>query len=104
MLLHVKTQTGVDDFKRPVYKDSTVTVADVLVTPTGSGDAATTESLSGKTESYELCIPKGDGHVWEDTEVEFFGKRWRTVGYPTEYIEAMLPLRWNKKLKVERHE
>ena len=35
--------------------------------------------------------------------VEFFGQRFRTYGDVTEGIEAMIPLQWNKKVKVERY-
>lgn len=36
--------------------------------------------------------------------VEFFGRKWRTYGGVTEGIEELLPLAWNKKVKVERYE
>jgi hypothetical protein len=60
-------------------------------------------SLNGKKALYQLAIPKGDTHQWEDAEVEFFGERWKTVGYPTMGIEEMIPLDWNKKVLVERY-
>ena len=40
---------------------------------------------------------------WHDVTVEFFGQRFRTYGDVTEGIEAMIPLQWNKKVKVERY-
>ena len=43
-------------------------------------------------------------HDWTDTKVEFFGKTWKTVGEPVEGIEENIPLRWNKKVVVERYE
>ena len=58
-------------------------------------------NLSGKRIAYTLAIPKGDTHVWENTEVEFFGRKFCTIGFPTEGIEENLPLSWNKKVKVE---
>ena len=58
---------------------------------------------SQKTIQYELSIPKGDTNNWVDTEVEFFGQKFMTVGYPEELIEEMVPLSWNKKVKVERY-
>jgi hypothetical protein len=36
--------------------------------------------------------------------VEFFGQRFRTIGFPTQGIEELIPLAWNKKVKVERYE
>ncbi len=36
--------------------------------------------------------------------VEFFGRKFRTYGAVTEGIEALIPLSWNRKVKVERYE
>ena len=52
---------------------------------------------------YWLAVPKGDNHHWEDAEVEFFGERWHTVGNPTQGIEDLIPLDWNKKVVVEKY-
>lgn len=35
--------------------------------------------------------------------MEFFGRKWRTFGGVIQGIEDMLPLPWNKKVKVERY-
>ena len=35
--------------------------------------------------------------------VEFFGQKWRTYGGVQQYIEELVPLDWNKKVKVERY-
>lgn len=103
--LHKKTLTGTDDFGQPTYRDSTETVDNVLVSPTSSpgsgGDIPTDTDLTGKKLEYELCIPKGDTNTWEDTTVEFFGQTFKTVGFATECIDP--PLRWNKKIRVERY-
>jgi hypothetical protein len=68
-----------------------------------STDVVDDLDLSGKRAIYELCIPKGDQHDWVDTTVYFYGKAWRTIGYPQEWIEANVPLRWNRKVKVEAY-
>ena len=34
-------------------------------------------------------------------EVEFFGRKWKVIGMPTEGIEGLIPLYWNKKVRVE---
>lgn len=99
--LHVKTASGNDDFGNPEYTDTTVNVDDVLVTPTSAEDSANAFAMYGKKTVYTLAIPKGDANVWEDTEVEFFGKMFRTVGSVTEGIEDNIPLKWNKQIKVE---
>lgn len=101
--LHVKEQNGTDDFGRPIYTDTIKPVDNVLVTPMSSADMASELNVLGKTIQYELSIPKGDTNNWIDTEVEFFGQRFMTVGYPEELIEEMVPLSWNKKVKVERY-
>lgn len=59
--------------------------------------------LYGKRLAYTLALPKGDAHDWHDVTVEFFGQRFRTYGDVTEGIETMIPLHWNKKVKVERY-
>jgi len=59
--------------------------------------------LYGKTVVYELCIPKGDTHVWEDKKVGFWGNIYRTVGFTRRYIEENVPLEWNAKIRVERY-
>lgn len=104
VILHNKTKTGSDPLGRPVYEEAFETISNVLVTP-ASTEAITDElNLSGKRLEYVLCIPKGDTHIWEDRVVEFFGKKWKTFGNTQEWIEAMVPLAWNKQVKVERFE
>ena len=102
--LFERTQTGTDDFGAPVYAETPVTVQNVLVCPV-SADAVVNElKLYGKRAVYELCLPKGDDHNWSDCRVDFFDQRFRVFGPAQEYIEAMIPLCWNKKVKVERYE
>ena len=59
--------------------------------------------LDGKKIRYQLAIPKGDDHIWEDTLVEFFGETWRTIGFTATGIEDLIPLSWNRKVWVERY-
>lgn len=101
--LYEKTQTGVDPFNKPIYEEMPVTVDNILVAPTSSDDMPTVLDLEGKKAIYTLAIPKGDVHVWEDRTVEFFGKRWHTIGFAYEGIDALIPLKWNKKIMVERY-
>ena len=103
ILLYEKTQTGVDGFNRPVYEETATPVDNVLVTPVGSEAVVNDLQLYGKRLAYELCIPKGDSHVWEDVTVEFWGQKYRTFVFPEEWIESMVPLLWNRKVKVERY-
>ena len=105
--LHVKELIGADELGVPVYRyDEEVQVENVLVSPVNSGgqDVVDAVRLLGKSASYVLAIPKGDTHEWNEAVVEFFGERWKCFEIPTQGIEANIPLRWNKKVVVERYE
>lgn len=99
-----RRETGIDPFGAPIQSGVEVNVPDVLVAPISTEDAAKILDLSGRHATYWLGIPKGDNHTWENREVRFFGKRWRTIGIPIEGITEMIPLKWNKKVMVERYE
>lgn len=101
--LHIKTETGTDPFGAPIYNDATEDVENVLVGEPDAQAVANELQINGKRLAYTLAIPKGDTHNWEGTEVEFFGEKFRTYG-ETQGIEDMIPLSWNKKVKVERYE
>lgn len=104
VVLIQKHKAGEDPFGAPVYEEEEVTVENVLIAPLTSEDAASHLNLTGRRAAYTLGIPKGDKHNWEDCEVRFFGQRFRTFGIPTQGIEEMMPLTWNKKVMVERYE
>lgn len=104
VLLHERKQTGTDPFGAAVYEDVATPVDDVLVSPSSTEDLASAIQLYGKKAAYTLAIPKGDNHEWEDTTVEFFGRKWRTFGMVIQGIEADIPTRWHKKVQVERYE
>ena len=99
-----KVEVGQDPFNKPIYEDTPIEVENVLVSPTISDDIVNQLTLTGKKAVYTLAIPKGDMHEWEDKEVQFFGKRWKTFGIPLEGIEHLIPLDWNRKVMVERYE
>ena len=103
VILHEKVQVGEDAFSAPIFEESSVIVENVLVCPTGTEDLLGQMQLHGRRVQYELCIPKGDTHSWENARVEFFGHIWKTVGFVQEWIDANLPLDWNRKVKVERY-
>nr|DAL79982.1 MAG TPA: Minor capsid protein [Caudoviricetes sp.] len=103
IILVDKVEDGKDPFGKPTYQDKDIEIENVLIQPTSSDDVVNQLSLTGKKAVYTLAIPKGDSHDWENKEVKFFGKRWRTFGIPLEGIEELLPLDWNKKVMVERY-
>lgn len=99
-----KKEIGKDPFDQPIVEDVPIEVENVLVSPTSTDDIVNQLNIDGKKAVYTLAIPKGDTNNWEDAEVFFFGKRWRTFGIPLQGIEEMIPLDWNKKVMVERYE
>ena len=101
--LYELTEVGSDAFGAPIYTEAPVQVKNVLVAPVAAADVVNDLQLYGKRAEYELCIPKGDTHRWEGCRVEFFGQSWRVFGPPLEYIEALVPLDWNRKVKVEQY-
>ena len=91
---------------QPIYQTEWVKVSDVLVGEPTTDDVTQTLDLYGKRVAYMLAIPKGDRHIWENTQVrlpEPFAGIYNTVRVPTAGIEANIPLRWNKKVKLERY-
>ena len=105
VILHIRQQTGKDDFNRPTYEETTVTVENCLVSPLSEGDNSLTAelNLNGKHGLYQIAVPKGDRNTWEGNTVEFFGHAWKVIGFPTEGIEENIPLSWNRKVVVERY-
>lgn len=103
--LHTKTLDGVDDFNNPIYVDGSVTVNNVVVGQPASADVLNEINLSGKTISYVLAIPADDRNEWENTIVEFYDKKWRTIGTPKEYMPGFMGANfpWNKQISVERY-
>ena len=99
--LAVKTAGAPDPLGAPTWTTAWADVENVLVAPVSSEDLLETYNLYGKRAAYTLAIPKGDAHVWEDTEVRFFGRTFRTIGVPIGGIDALIPLSWNQKVQVE---
>lgn len=102
--LYRKQQTGEDAFGAPVFEEKPEAVHNVLIGEPTAEELVNELQLYGKRLAYTLALPKGDAHDWHDVTVEFFGQRFRTYGDVTEGIEAMIPLQWNKKVKVERYD
>ena len=103
VILYSQEQTGTDDFNRQIYEETAETVSNVLVAPASTEDITNELSMTGKHLEYLLGIPKGDEHDWEDKKIEFFGQTFHSFGFVTQGIEDMIPLQWNKKVKVERY-
>jgi len=103
--LYDRVQAGTDPFNQPIYTEEAVSVSNVLVAPMTTEEVLQTYTLTGRKAVYQMGIPKGDTHEWTaGKRVNFFGEDWRIVGLPEEGIESLIPLSWNKKVKVERYE
>lgn len=103
--LYDRTQTGKDALNKPIYTETAVQVDNVLVAPSASMEVLDRNSLDGRRGDYTMAIPKGDTHDWSaGKKVSFFGHDWRIIEMPEEGIEWLIPLSWNKKVRVERYE
>lgn len=102
--LQNRIKKGTDSFGTPIYEDDWINVDNVLIGEPTTEDIAETLTLHGKKLAYTLAIPKGDSNEWRDRKVKFFNQTFQTIGTPTEGIEDMIPLSWNKKVKVEHYE
>lgn len=96
-----RIQTGEDEFKRPVYENIAENIHNVLVAPLSDTEVLDTLNLTGRKAIYQLAIPKGDRHEWENKHVRFFGETWRVIGKPVRGVDELIPLGWNLKVKVE---
>ena len=101
--LHEKKKIGVDAFNAPVYQENEIDVDNVLVGEPAEEEIKDALELYGSRIVYMLAIPKGDTHEWKNAEVEFFGRRFHTIGEITQGIEENIPLIWNKKVRVEAY-
>ena len=101
--LYERVHAGTDPFGHPVYEETPVQVDNVLVAPASVTEILDMQHLTGKKAVYNIAIPKGDRHTWEDNRVDFFGESWRVLSFPQQGIDEMIPLDWNQKWMVERY-
>ena len=101
--LYERTETGRDAFNAPIYTETPVNVENVLVAPAeAQGEPIFNETdLKSRKAIYTLALPKGNSNTWENCRVSFFGRMFRVIGIPTEGIEDLIPLSWNRKVTVE---
>ena len=104
IILYDKQKTGEDAFGHPVYSEMPVTVENVLIGEPSGEEITDALNLYGKHIAYTLAIPKGDENTWTDRTVEFFGEKFRVIGHPTQGLDHLIPLAWNKKVRVEHYE
>lgn len=103
--LYNRTKTGTDVLNHPIYAEVPVSVNNVLVAPVTTSEVLETYNLTGRKAVYQLAIPKWDTNTWTaGMKVSFFGQDWRIIEVAQEGIESLIPLAWNKKVRVERYE
>lgn len=103
--LYDRVVTGKDAFNKPTYSEIPVSVDNVLIAPSSVVEVLDPNNLNGRRGDYVMAIPKGDTHEWTSgKKVSFLGKDWRIIDMPEEGIEWLIPLSWNKKVRVERYE
>lgn len=101
VILYTKRETGRDAFNAPIYAMTPESIDNVLVEPASTDDIITTTQLYGKKIAYTLHIPRTDNHIWVDSIVEFYGRKYRTFGDVLEYDPNLTPLEWGRKIKCE---
>lgn len=103
--LYDRVETGKDALNHPIYAETPVAVENVLIAPSSVVEVLDPNNLNGRRGDYVMAIPKGDTHDWvSGKKVSFLGKDWRIIEMPEEGIEWLIPLAWNKKVRVERYE
>lgn len=104
VLLINQVDTGQrDKTNRPVMTEKITRVSGCLYAPVSTEDVINTLNLTGKKAVYQIAIPKGDTNDWVNARVSFGGNIYRTIGEPEEGIVDNIPLKWNRKIKVERY-
>lgn len=103
--LKKKTQTGSDAFGQPIYTETDVVINDVLIGEPSTDDIQNVFTRYGKQIAYTLAIPKGDENDWCKAKVVLpspWSETFNVIGDAIMGIEANIPLRWNKKVHLER--
>ena len=106
--LYEKTQIGTDGFGAPIYEETPVEVANVLIGEPTTEDITASTQLFGKMIQYMLGIPKGDTHDWQDKKVEWtdaYGNIHvcKTFGFPITGVEKNIPTPWHMKVRCEKY-
>ncbi len=106
IILYDTVITGQDDFGADIKEETAVTVNNVVIGQPSSEDIISEINVSGKHIAYTLALPADDDHDWVNKTVEFYGRRWRTIGIPDQFIDGFMgeSFPWNKQVKVEAYE
>ena len=103
VILFDKKKTGENTMGEEIFTETPVKIKNVLIAPASSTDITGSTQLSAKSAIYDLYIPKGDKHKWENRKVEFYGAMWHTVGCCLQYIPENTPGDWDRRIQVESY-
>lgn len=95
---------GISVTLTPAGSSQAITISNVLVGEPSTEDLTDRASFFDIRTLYTLAIPKGDANDWVNGTVVFYGKTWHVVGEPTEGLDHLIPLQWNRKVRVERRQ
>lgn len=106
--LYTQTAEDPDPFGVVSYKETPVTVDNVLIGEPTTDDITTSTQLYGKVIRYMLGIPKGDTNDWIDKKVSWtdaYGitHTVKTFGFPITGIESNVPGPWHMKVRCEEY-
>jgi hypothetical protein len=104
--LYRRTASGTDALGVVVDTTEPVTVDNVLIAAE-TGEAVLTDStMRGTRTVCTLYLPRGDSLDWQNSEVEFWGMRWKTFGAAVYYPSQLVPAAsdWDHTVQVERYE
>ena len=104
--LYIETVVDHDPYGADIVEREAVTIPNVVIGQPSSDVVISELSVSGKHIVYNLAIPADDTHDWDNKIVEFYGRRWRTIGIPTQFMDGFMGdnWAWNKQIKVEAYE
>lgn len=97
-----RTQSGVDDFREPIFTEQRIDVANVLVAPKTTQDLTGSLRAAGDSLRIELHFPKTFTGSLAGVLVEVRGIRYRVDGDPIPYTAENTPLAWWLPVEAER--
>lgn len=101
--IKIRTQVGVDELNRPIYKETWEEIAGCVVGSPSSEDIENEINLSGKRIAYEIFLPNKDTHTWTGASVKIKDKEYRVIGDVKESFVRFSHIPCNKLISVEAY-
>lgn len=103
VVIEKRTDTGVSDpYGKPLYRNDTVAVGDVLVSPGATDDVIDSNRPDGVSVAFTLYFPKTFDADLTGANIRVRGEKFGVVGSPRPYAVETTPTRWNMKVEVVR--